>query len=109
MKSLDDLVKELEDNRKGNYDILAKIQGFRDKLDILLPTGTDYRDRFKLENKMKTFTEIIKAELDVRKTIDSSIKSEFDLKKKMEDSERKEDETFSYNDLQQIVKIATKK
>lgn len=77
------LINELTENRNRlRDDVLPKIINFRDQLDRLLPETKDFKNRFAIEQKMKTLTEVISAELTVRKHMDDSIKTEFDLVRK---------------------------
>jgi hypothetical protein len=83
---LDQLLKELKDNRVDLHGMLNDISRFRKTLDTLLPDKVDYRNRFILAERIKTIVQIIQSELSVRKQIDDSIKSEVDLRKKISDT-----------------------
>lgn len=83
--SINKLLNELNCNRDELQDILSRISELRDGITALLPAGKDFRNKFIVDQKMKIFTEIIKAELDVRKQIDSSIRTEVDIRRKVED------------------------
>lgn len=87
---LETLIEELNKNRKESYDILDRITNFRNKIDTVLPTSSDFKYRKLLEDKMRLVTDIIKTELDVRKSIDNSIKMEADLSRKLEEDYNEE-------------------
>lgn len=98
------LISELEENRKRLYDMLEPISKVRNNIEKIMPTENDYRNKFSLENKMKTIASIIGTELDVRKEIDSSIKNQAELIKKQEDI-KKEDESIDNVQILQIAKM----
>lgn len=83
------LIDELVSNRKELSGILVKVREFRNSIEKLIPTSNEYKNRYILEQKIKTITEVIKSELEIRKQIDNSIKNEFDLRKKyLEDDDK---------------------
>jgi len=81
---IEKLINEVNKNREELQGMINDIKGFRQKLDELLPTKVDYKNRFILLERMKTVTQIIQAELSVRKQIDDSIKTEMDMRNKNE-------------------------
>ena len=79
----DSLLVELRKNRSElSGDVFPKIIKFRENIDAILPDSKDFKNRFALEQKMKSITYIINSELSIRKQIDDSIKLEFDLSRK---------------------------
>lgn len=82
------LIEEIKRNRLGQYDILEKIKTYRENVESYNVSSEDFRQRSgsmsKAVEKAKVMTEVIKIELDVRKTIDSSTKLEFELRDKIE-------------------------
>lgn len=82
------LIEEIKNNRLGQYEILEKIKKYRENVELYNVTSDDFRQRSgsmsKAVEKAKVMTEVIKIELDVRKTIDSSTKLEFELRDKIE-------------------------
>jgi len=85
--TFESLLKELRTNRKSLDDMVIDATVFRKKLDVLLPSGSDYKNRFVMMERMKTLSQVITSELQIRSQIDSSIKLEADLKKKADDGE----------------------
>jgi GTPase SAR1 family protein len=81
-KELENLLEELKENRKSLHNMLGDIESFRTNLNVLLPEKMDFRQKYLLQERMKTVTEIIKGELAVRSQIDSSIKLETDMRRK---------------------------
>lgn len=78
------LLQEMEDNKQQTYGLLDKISKFRNQIEQVMPQGNDLRNRYVVEQKMKTITEVIKAEIDIRKTLNNFIKEEYELNKKVE-------------------------
>ncbi len=95
-----DLIQEMVDNRKNLSGILDKVSNFRNNIEKMIPTSNEYKNRFIMEQKIKTVTEIIKAELDIRKQIDNSIKTEFDLRSKVKESDKESD-----GDISKIISL----
>lgn len=81
------LLAELGDNRTELHEMITDIKNFRKKLDILLPEKVDYKTKWLIPERMKTLTEIIRAELSVRGQIDDSIKLEIEIRRKSEEVE----------------------
>jgi len=96
----DDLVNEMVDNRKKLSEILDKVTSFRNNIERLIPNSNEYKNRFIMEQKIKTVTEIIKSELEIRKQIDNSIKTEFDLRSKVKESDKESD-----GDISKIISL----
>ncbi|MCK5018593.1 MAG: hypothetical protein KAS32_16150 [Candidatus Peribacteraceae bacterium] len=76
------LINEIEENRKALHEMIGDIKGFREKMEVLLPSKVDFKQKWLLQERMKTMTEIIKSELAVRKQLDDSVKLESDLRRK---------------------------
>lgn len=103
-----ELIDEIRNNREGAKKMLDRIRSFSDKLDTLLPKSDDFRNKFFLENKMKTLSEIINAELSIVKFLDDSVKTEVDLRKKLNADEDKKGSNVSIIDLAKAVEMAEK-
>jgi len=85
LKLDDELVQLIEENRTGLFEVLDSVKKIRGRVDTILPQDTnEYKNRYLLEGKLKTVTEIISNELRVRKSIDESIKMQFELQRKAE-------------------------
>jgi len=76
------LIKELSKNRKDLHKIVKDVEGLREKLNDIIPSKIDFRQRHILENKLKTIAAVISSELQVRKQIDDNIKLEVELRSK---------------------------
>jgi len=76
------LIEELSDNRKDLHGIVKDVEKLRNQLGSVLPANIDFRNRYILENKIKTIAAVISSELQVRKQIDDNIKLEVDLRSK---------------------------
>lgn len=86
------LIEEISSNRPKLYEMLKKVEKFREKIDEFLPfeqssEKVDFRsknyNKFSMQENMKHVTEILRAELDIHKTIEGSIKNEFELRNKI--------------------------
>lgn len=78
------LIEELSENRRGQYVILEKVVGIRNKIEEFVPDIKEFRNRYLAQEKMKAVADIIKAELEIRKSIDTSVIKEIDLRNKYE-------------------------
>lgn len=78
------LIDEIKKNRSGHYEILEKIKNYSSKLDVFKIEDKDFRARGRAAEIAKAMTEVIKAELDIRKTIDNSAKLEYELRTKLD-------------------------
>lgn len=115
MTKYNELINDVSNNRNKLNTILETISKFREKIDDLIPfedkEKPDFRNKgynkFKMQENMKTVTEILKAELDVRKTIENSIKTEFDLRNKLDNMimmEESDDDELDYEKLNALEK-----
>jgi len=86
-KELNSLLKELKNNREDLHGMLGDITEFRKNLDILLPKSLDFRQKFLMQERMRSVTEILRGELAIRGQIDSSIKLEIDIRRKSTDED----------------------
>lgn len=103
-KRVTELLKSLDTNRIEMYEQLKRIKEVRGDLSELLPKDKNYlKNKFLLEQRIKTLTEICKIELDVTKSIEGSIKSEIELIRRLE----RQDDTKEY-DITEIVKTLDK-
>lgn len=91
LKEFTDLISEISDNRSGYKTLLNKSKEFLDGLDALVPKETDYRNKNLYNSianeKTKSAMEVLKTQIDIRKSIESSVKTEFELRKKVKDIE----------------------
>lgn len=99
-KDFQGLINELVENRRELVDLLDKVKEVKNNIDKLVPTSSEFRNRYVLEQKIKTIVEIIKSELEIRKQIDNSIRSEFDLRKK---AEKFENDDFDISKLSMLL------
>lgn len=86
-KELNSLLEELKHNREDLHEMLGDITEFRKNLDILLPKKLDFREKFLMQERMRSVTEILRGELAIRGQIDSSIKLEIDIRRKSTDED----------------------
>jgi hypothetical protein len=80
------------------------MKSIREKIDSIFPEKSeDFRNRFALENKMKVITDVVKAELDVRKQIDSSLKQEMEMEKKLREDDLSDGE-ITHADITSLIR-----
>lgn len=91
------LIEKISENRGEQYEMLDKIKQFRSKLDEFIPDSKEYRSRYLAQEKIKAATDIIKAELEVRKSIDASLIKEIDLRSKYDEESMTESEKENVN------------
>lgn len=110
-QSKESLIEEIKKNRTQQYDILKRITEYRENIDLFkINNDNDFRrmgTMSKAVEKAKSMAEIIKIELDVRKTIDSSAKLEYELRDKLDkESNNEKDETnIDIRSLVQQIKL----
>ena len=97
-----DLISEMRDNRHRLDDMLGDVSKLREMTDKLIPEKLDFKQKFLLEEKMKTISTLFGVELDIRKQKEVSIKSEFELRKKLADKEG--EAVNEYDDIALISK-----
>lgn len=90
------IIEELSTNRENLYDLLQSNVSDRKALEKFKVTDDDFKNRrsnMTLAVELtKTKSELINAELNIRKSIDSSIKTEYELLSKFEkDSSNKKE------------------
>ena len=81
---VESLISKISENREHLYGMLKTLQEFRKQAELLLPKKIDYKVRYLLEQRMKTFTDLYGTELAIRKHLDESIKNEITLRNKTE-------------------------
>ncbi len=100
------LIKEINKNRTDQYNILKRITEYRENVDLFkINNDNDFRrmgTMSKAVEKAKSMAEIIKIELDVRKSIDSSAKLEYELRDKL-DKELNTSKTEDNIDIRSLV------
>ena len=99
----DSLIEEVRSNRKNSRDMLDKIKGYVEKIDMLLPTSNDIKHKFVLEEKIKTISNLINSQLSVVRAIDDSVKMEFDLRKKSNKTDTTNLDIYSLAEAMELV------
>lgn len=101
-----DLITEMRDNRVCLDGMLGDVSKLRSLTDKLIPEKLDFKQKFMLEERMKTVSTLFGVELDIRKQKEASIKSEFELRKKLADKAGEVDKEF--DDIAVISKALEK-
>ena len=84
----DELISEITKNRVEMAEMLDSAVTFRKQINGMIPTTTDFKKKWLLEEKMKLIVSIFNIELDIRKQTDSSLKSEIELRRKVSGEEQ---------------------
>lgn len=114
------LIDELSNNRNQMKDMLNTISSFRKRINEFLPEPApedkmNFRDKkynkYLMTESMKTVTEILKTELDVRKTLEASIKNEIELRRKVNEDEfiQRKEKDIDNEFLTRMIKEINKK
>lgn len=75
--------EEIKENRIGMYQNLDEIIKLRQTIALILPQNEkDFKQRYLLEARMKTISDILSSELSIRKAINDSLKLEFEVDRK---------------------------
>ena len=83
----DELISEITKNRQAMGEMLDTAVTFRKQIDTMIPSSTDFKKKWLLEEKMKLVVSIFNVELDIRKQTDASLKSELELRRKVSGEE----------------------
>jgi hypothetical protein len=101
----EEYLEEIRQNRDGLHELLDEAISIRKRIKDILPESKDFSKRFLLETRMKTITEVIKTELDIRKHIEQSVKTECDLNFKVEKDQQS---NISISDLVDAIEVQEK-
>jgi hypothetical protein len=102
-KVFDDLIAEYKDQRDAFKIMISDLEGFKKRVDQLLPAQVEARYAKLFEEKIKATTELFKTILDLRQEIMKSVKDEIELRRKFEDSLKGVDEEEKF-DLRELAK-----
>lgn len=83
-KIVESLLSEFKIQRDEILKMITDLEGFKQKIDKLLPTTLDARYLRFFEEKVKSATELFKTILEMRKEIQKSLKDEIDLRRKID-------------------------
>jgi len=83
-KIVESLLLEFKVQRDEIIKMIVDLEGFKQKIDKLLPSNLDARYLRFFEEKVKSATELFKTILEMRKEIQKSLKDEIDLRRKID-------------------------
>jgi hypothetical protein len=83
-KIVESLLEEFKKQRDAIVLMITDLEGFKSKIDKLLPSSLDARYLRFFEEKVKSATELFKTILEMRKEIQKSLKDEIDLRRKID-------------------------
>jgi len=104
-KRIESLISEFSKNRSELDDMLKDVKESRSAIDQLLPKKVDYKSKWVIQERVKAITEILKAELSIRKHKDDSLRVEIELLRKVSDEEQQE---IDSNMIRKIVEVVEK-
>lgn len=83
-KIVESLLAEFKVQRDAILVMINDLEGFKSKIDKLLPTSLDARYLRFFEEKVKSATELFKTILEMRKELQKSLKDEIELRRKID-------------------------
>jgi len=102
------LIEEIRTNREEMGEMLKTATQFREQVNTILPSTTDFKRRYLVEEKMKLITSIFGVELDIRKQRETSLKTELELRRKISGEEDDRSKNAVYNDAIALAKAIEK-
>ena len=82
-KEISELLQEHKSNRTKLESYIGKLQPLLDKVDGLFPATLDYRNKFVIEEKIKTMSVFFGTILNFQQEINRSVVSEIEIRRKM--------------------------
>lgn len=106
--SLDDpKVSELLNKLSGSRDELsrymAELEEIRKKAEELFPSNHDFRNRYILEEKIKTVSSLYSTVLNIRQEFNKTIKDEIEIRRKLSIGE--DEDVLSDSDIRKLALI----
>lgn len=83
-KIVESLLAEFKVQRDAILVMITDLEGFKSKIDKLLPNSLDARYLRFFEEKVKSATELFKTILEMRKELQKSLKDEIELRRKID-------------------------
>jgi len=77
------LLTKFSDSRNELSKYISEIDDIRKKVDSIFPQGTDFRNKFALEEKIKAASSFFSTILSIRQEYNKSIKEEIELRRKL--------------------------
>lgn len=102
-KKIKKLLEEYSESRQKIEKYIKDVEKISNKLDDIFPEKVTYRNKFILEDKIKTYTGFYTTLLNLRKEINSTIIKEIELRNKLS-KESDEDEPLTKSDLRELAK-----
>ena len=83
MKTTEDLLQELENNKQRLFKLVEKLEDTIDDVDKILPKKYDFKNRFVLIDRIQTLTQLYDSILKYRSEIAKQIKDQVQLSNSM--------------------------
>ena len=96
-EKINSLIDELSKSRNELMKYIVDLDDLRGKVGQMFPQGSDFRNKYALEEKMKTMSSLYSTVLSVRQEINKTIKEEIDIRRKLESG--KDDEEIDIRSL----------
>lgn len=101
------LLHEYNENRKELKNMIKEISVLKNTVEDMFPKNVDARNKYILEERIKTVVSFFDSILKIRQEINRSIKDEIELKRKIE-KELNNDEEIDNITLEQLRKLHKK-
>ena len=101
---IEQLLIEFAEQRTEIKNMLAELEGIKQKVDTIFPEKLDGRFRMYFEEKVKAATSFFNVLLDMRKEITKSLKDEIEIRRKIE----LKGKDFDLEDLLDVRKMSDK-
>ena len=101
------LIQEIRENREELKASIKEISKFKNVLDKIFPEKIDLRNKFIIEERIKTTVEFHNVLLKYRQELNKMIKDEFELRRKLDKSEEEKDllDKIDLEKLKQLEKM----
>ena len=95
-----ELVDKLSDSRDKLETYVGELEELKEKISSIFPTELNYRNKFALEEKVKTMSEFYNSLLRLRQEVNKTIKDEIEIRRKSDASESDE---ISSSDIRKLA------
>lgn len=95
-----ELVDKLSTSRDKLEVYVGELEELKEKISTIFPTELNYRNKFALEEKVKTMSEFYNSLLRLRQEVNKTIKDEIEIRRKTSSGDK---ETFDMNDIRKLA------
>lgn len=101
---VEDLLKELKAKRQKLEQFSGDLEGLKDTVNAIFPKNSDHRNKYVLEEKLKTASSLYSTLLSYSMEINKSIISEINIRNKMKDKQQGDDDIDVRSIVEQLEK-----